>query len=625
MRTNKSPIAAFATLLCLACGAEPDDGYDGYDDPEDTPRGPLGKADAAGSCKTTTGNACGGKGSGMCYCDDACKGYGDCCSDYEPICKGTAPTDPTDPPSSDDVVTCEEAGNICSVSPGGAAVYRLYREMLRADGSISEADAGKLGAFARGTGGQNAAVASFLAQVVAHPKSKFVGEGKQVLDGFANGQPATWVPLENNVYQLKPGTKANTVLDDAIYLTGTGSLVGSTPSTSHSRGYAKKAAGILRFPHGSKAPAHPGVDSSDETQRLRTQSPAIALDLAAATSGLNLGQFGFDYRAQKRFYDPNAQYWEGLCHSWSYGALDERINALVDVEGSASSRGIWVFGQWLSRADLGNWMMAVSDQLGIADTELVDNFVTPKDVLLGVPQWVMTSGLGLRADMFNDAEKGTMEIWNQPIIAAEMKVSDVSPSVVSAVFEHAKNDPKNLEPLPSTPGAKLVQIRVAWGAEINDSHEGAPGIETSDWNMYVVTQPDGKAVVAYMAHHLAQANITGLPVTTSDPIPDYFAYPKNALLDAAFEGKGSSLLSGALDGPAFRFFVGTVLAHGVPETMRKSFEADVAAGMDASSLQKKYPGVANAYSPAQWDASFATKLGAGTNFGAQWGKFTNPG
>lgn len=616
--------ATLATALCLACGGDPDDAFGSMDSDtsqEETPRGPIGKADAVGTCRTATGNLCGGKGSGVCYCDEACKNYGDCCSDYGPVCEGSTP----EPSGSSEAISCAEAGDVCSGSPAGAAVYRLYREMLRADKTIDEIDAIRLGAFVRGSGGKNAAVVAFLSKVVASPGTKFSGDGKQLLESFVQGNPPNWVPLENAIYRVERGSTPHFVMDDAIYLTGTGVLSGSTNSTSHSRGYAKKAGGILRFPHGSKAPGHPGVDSPEETQRLRTQGPGLALDVAASTAGLNLGQFGFDYRAQKRFYDPNAQYWEGLCHSWSYGALDERINALVDVEGPASSRGIWIYGQWLSRADLGNWLMAVSDQLSIVDTELVDNFVTPKDVLLGVPQWVMTSGLGLRADMFNDVEKGAMEIWNQPIMAADMKVSGVSSAVRDGVVAFAQTDPKNLQPLPSNPGVKLVEIRVTWGAEINDSHEGAPALQTSDWNMYVVTETDGKAIVAYMAHHLRDGNVAGLPVQNSDPLPDYFAYPKNDLLNAAFEGKGSSLLNGALDGPVFRFFVGTVLAHGVPETMRKSFESDVASGMDVASLKSAYPGIANAYAPAQWDAAFRSKLGSGEEFGARWGKFANPG
>jgi hypothetical protein len=186
-------------------------------------------------------------------------------------------------------------------------------------------------------------------------------------------------------------------------------------------------------------------------------------------------------------------------------------------------------------------------------------------------------------------------------------------------------DTKNTKPVPAGAGVKLVKLRVAWGAEVSDSHEGDPSLQTTDWNMYFVTQPDGKVIVGYMAHHLRDANVAGLPVTESDALPDYFAYPKNTILDAALEAKPSQLLNGALDGGVFRFFVGTVLAYGVPETMRASFEADVAGGADAASLAEKYPGIANAYSPAQWEAAFAARLGTGESFGAQWGKFSNPG
>ncbi|XYI03869.1 hypothetical protein ACMHYB_30560 [Sorangium sp. So ce1128] len=35
------------------------------------------------SCK----GSCGGRAPGGCYCDAACTGYGDCCTDYGPVCK----------------------------------------------------------------------------------------------------------------------------------------------------------------------------------------------------------------------------------------------------------------------------------------------------------------------------------------------------------------------------------------------------------------------------------------------------------------------------------------------------------------------------------------------------------
>jgi hypothetical protein len=48
----------------------------------------VGKADATGSCTSSSGTLCGAQGSGTCFCDDKCGQYGDCCSDYKQICSG---------------------------------------------------------------------------------------------------------------------------------------------------------------------------------------------------------------------------------------------------------------------------------------------------------------------------------------------------------------------------------------------------------------------------------------------------------------------------------------------------------------------------------------------------------
>lgn len=76
-------------ILLTACSSTPRD-----DGPSDTPseRGPIGKADSAGSCKTATATSCGGRStSGACYCDASCTEYGDCCNDAKSVCGiGTA-------------------------------------------------------------------------------------------------------------------------------------------------------------------------------------------------------------------------------------------------------------------------------------------------------------------------------------------------------------------------------------------------------------------------------------------------------------------------------------------------------------------------------------------------------
>jgi len=48
----------------------------------------------AGSCNGSTGDFCGGKSSDGCWCDSECAGFGDCCDDIGPICETPAPTPP---------------------------------------------------------------------------------------------------------------------------------------------------------------------------------------------------------------------------------------------------------------------------------------------------------------------------------------------------------------------------------------------------------------------------------------------------------------------------------------------------------------------------------------------------
>lgn len=65
---------------------------DGGDDGIESPRGPLGKADAPGTCVAEDGgDHCGGKSDGACWCDDLCAEYGDCCGDKQPVCDGVDP------------------------------------------------------------------------------------------------------------------------------------------------------------------------------------------------------------------------------------------------------------------------------------------------------------------------------------------------------------------------------------------------------------------------------------------------------------------------------------------------------------------------------------------------------
>lgn len=70
---------AFLALLVAGLGAGC------ATDSADAERGPLGKADAIGSCAESS---CDGQApDGNCWCDADCVEFGDCCSDYEATCE----------------------------------------------------------------------------------------------------------------------------------------------------------------------------------------------------------------------------------------------------------------------------------------------------------------------------------------------------------------------------------------------------------------------------------------------------------------------------------------------------------------------------------------------------------
>jgi len=578
-----------------------------------------------GSCQAPdSGDFCGGKSSSApeanCYCDDSCTGYGDCCKDYLAVCQGGGGVVGGALPG---LPTCQGAGGTCV--PVEAAIRKLYAAAFQDDGTIDETEALRLAAFLKDGSGQNAVAKQALQAIADSSESPLSAGARQLLQQQLAGQVTGWVPMENPVYRLVPGGTPTMVMDDKLYLGTTGQqVVGDTNITGHSRGYAKKADGPLRKPHGSQAPAYDQVASAQETQLLRTQGPHRALDEAAAIYGANLGSVTFTYLAEQVHYDPNAAYWEGLCHAWSYTSLDERLNALVEVEGPSGRRGLWIFGQWISRADLGNWLMGVANQISVTDAQLIDNFVEPEDVFKGFAQWLMTSGRGLRADLFNDVEdgNGSGEIWNQPIYRGAIELEATSQTVTDAIVAHMQADEDNWQPVPSNAAVFVAKLDASWGVETSDDWEEDVVLKGSHWVMYLVVDAadDNRVVKGYMAHHLP--NISGLPYTQSSSLPDYFAHPRHDAVDACLKEAPLSYVDGGFDGKVYRFYVGTVLPYGVPDTIRQAFEEAFFGQSYASveELRQRFPGVANAYRPDQWASIFEPKLGPGTGFGAVWGQ-----
>ncbi|MEM6992996.1 MAG: hypothetical protein AAF721_20965 [Myxococcota bacterium] len=77
---------SFGLAACVTAESESDVA------PSSAQRGPLGKADAPGSCLADDGSDhCGGPSDGACWCDEACASYGDCCADKQPVCDGVDP------------------------------------------------------------------------------------------------------------------------------------------------------------------------------------------------------------------------------------------------------------------------------------------------------------------------------------------------------------------------------------------------------------------------------------------------------------------------------------------------------------------------------------------------------
>ncbi|MCB9571284.1 MAG: hypothetical protein H6709_04260 [Kofleriaceae bacterium] len=540
-------------------------------------------------------------------------------------CTTLADDDHADPATCDG--KCDGPGDARDrARPDEGIVARLLADAGR-DGTIDADEARALGAFAKAATGRDARVAAVLTELAA-TDPRVTADAAAVLTAAATGDRPDDVPLANDVYRVEVG-RSPFLEDDALYLVGDGRVDGDTGLLGHSRGYAAKRDGVLFTRHGSFAPAHPLTTSAADTQALRAQGPDVALDHAAVIGGVTLSPFAtFSATAHSpAYYDPGSSTpgWAGICQGWTHNALDDRLSLLVDPPGADGSRGLWIFGQWISRADLGNAMMGASFSLGIADSTTIDSFVSPEKLVKALAQYVLRSGLGLRVDIWNDSHNasGTYDpqIWNQPVVGASVEVAAVTTTVRDAVLAHAAADPHAYTPLPADAAVKRVRAIGVWGAETSDAWEREPRFRSSEWNMYLVTAGDGRVVRGYMAYDLVAAGVTGLPVTTSDGLPDYMAVPRHAFTDAAFADAPLAVLDPSNpEGARFRFVVGTVLARGIPEPTRAAFEAEAlgADDVDPAQLAARYPGIANAYGPAQWDRVFADRLGPGADFGAVW-------
>lgn len=407
--------------------------------------------------------------------------------------------------------------------------------------------------------------------------------------------------------------------DDRLVLGPDGAMRGTSGATPYSRSYLPVKDGPMREAHGSKAP-HSSVLTEEENAQAREQKPAAALDAMAKARGVPLTR-GFEALAEaKTSYDPSAPFWWGKCHAWAWAALSTELSARVDVGGPEGQRGLWLSGQWVSRADLGNFLMGVADTIAIADEQaLFKERVTPMELLHASAQYLLDGGGGVVADIHNDeAHGGDREVWNQPFVAADVDTKTVIGEGAAAVLELARQDGKQGVVV------KHVHLVGRYGNEQSNAWEGPWASASRSWNVYAVTDAHGTVIAAYNADDPRLEGARGLPTRASHELPEYFWKPSLDAVEDAFSGERNRSIDADTLSREYRFFVGTVLARGVPGAMRSRFEADVAA-LQAGPLRapviarllQEYPGVSEAYSAEQWERAFGSRGLSRVAFGAR--------
>ena len=414
--------------------------------------------------------------------------------------------------------------------------------------------------------------------------------------------------------------------DDKVKFAKDGTVTCDTGLKAFSRGYLKTKDGVLRTQHGSNTPA---------TITL-TQAERAAMDKACPGKGLDImarecGVTGLGFAAMAThpdFFDSTEPEWAGKCETWSWTSLHKadpkqkkEMRSLVDmieVDGSPGERGLWFKGQWMSRADLGNWLMGTGYYLSQAATDSIYlSPVDPDSLIKVIGQYLKDNGNGFVADVFNNARNGANETWNQPFVGHTTTVSTVSGQAAAGVLAQAvKDGVKGV-------GVKLVTLTGKYGDEKDDGHEDATCLAERKWATYVVVDANGEMLKAYMADDSSLSSITGLPTTKSDELPDMIRKPSMKIINEVIAGKENWDVENQKYGPEFKFFVNKFLMNGVSGAKRKAFEADVARingtsidAATASRLATQYPGIANAYSNAEWQKHFASRGLVAKDFGA---------
>lgn len=509
-----------------------------------------------------------------------------------------------------------------ALRPIDVLLTRKPAEIL-ADGVVTAAEVGELSRLVHDSQGSTRDATAALRQLVDGHGSQFESQA-----ALASARALVDVPPtparrpDNELYRYVAPANDHTVRGHQLYLKRPGALDADTGLAAYSRGWGQFNAGVLEQAHGSRVPVSL-VHASATRARLNALTPAQRLDAAAGAFGVTLP--GLDFSGIARgFFRPAEPDWAGVCYSWSWAALDARLSSLVDVAGDQGERGLWIGGQFLSRADLGNWLMALAAGISQGAGDVMWYAPEAEDLLKACLGYLGEGGGGFRADIGNSLSGRTDEVWFQPFVGARVETRAVNAGVEQAILEIVRQ-PRKAGWGGTIPGVEgksvqLVRIDGRYANEESDAHEGPTAISELSWAVYAVLDDQGKMLTALMADDARLAGVAGLPERSTAAVPRNLFAPEHSLIDGILAGKPAPEIQGSIWGPALDFFVGHVLARGVPATTRKEFE--LAAGSGALSatqvgeLRQRFPTVANAYSPTEWAARFATRGLSAADFGA---------
>lgn len=477
----------------------------------------------------------------------------------------------------------------------------LNELFLRDDGRLEPAEAQRVVDASRDLATVSAEERTELHSIAASSRTTL--EARNVIESFLDRPPSSVAPPMTVI----AGADVSSFDDDRLVLGPDGAEAGTSGVTPYTRSYDAVREGPMREAHGSRAPRS-AVLTDEENDHVAAQSPAAALDAMARLRGVR-SRF-VELANAKSSFNPEAPAWWGKCHAWAWSALSNELSARVDVGGPVGERGLWLSGQWISRADLGNFMMGVADTIAIADSQqLFKDHLTATDLLQATAQYLLEGGEGFVADIHNDAAHGgDREVWNQPFVAADVDTHTLEGAGAAAVLALAAVD--------GTPGVRAKHVHVVgrYGNERSNDWEGDWGEASRSWNVYAVTNAQGEVVAAYMADDARLEGARGLPTRASHELPEYVWKPTLDSVKAAFSGEPLRALDADAHAKEYRFFVDTVLERGVPGAMRAGFEAAMArlpAGniqaADVRALLTEFRGVSEAYTPQQWERAFASR------------------